>query len=168
MFPVRENFVLWCFSQKLQKIVFCNTFHFLLNWDRIPWAISMANTLLQTFSSVFSLLKLLQWSPGYLCGRTRPGGSRARGGDTHTWRGILPPTLVMLLSEITRPPLQKLKCHLPLWKCLFYHISTRIKGHFHRNSKFSVGLVMITWGNCTMKQLLSQVLILRAFTGTLK
>lgn len=69
VFPVRENFVPWCFNQKLQTIVFSNTFHFLLIEDWIPWANSMANTLLQSFNSVFSSLKLLQQSPGHLRGR---------------------------------------------------------------------------------------------------
>lgn len=78
VFPVRENFVPWCFNQKLQTIVFCNTFHFLLIEDWIPWANSMANTLLQSFNSVFSLLKLFQQSPGHLCGRP---DQVARGGD---------------------------------------------------------------------------------------
>lgn len=116
VFPVRENFVSWCFSQKLQKLFSVTPFTFFWIEIEFPGPIQLQTHSSKALISVFFLLKLLQWSPGYPCGGTRPGVCRARGGDKQTWRGILSTTPVMLLPEITRPPVQKLKCHFPLWK----------------------------------------------------
>ena len=108
---------------------------------------------------------------GHVCGGISQHGRGESKGDRKTWRGTLPayksdaPTRN---RQVPRTEFQKLECCLPLCKCLFHHISTRIKGHFNWNSKAFVGLVEITWVNCTAKCLHCQVLVPMAFTGTLK